>query len=138
MKIGDLARHTGLTAHTIRYYERIGLLPRARRDGSKQRDYDPSILIWIEFIGRLKTTGMPIADMLTYAALRDAGPHTANERSQLLQVHRERVRAYVADLQVCLLTLDAKIETYAKSQPRTDIDAKLQRNPLRARRTRTR
>ena len=68
MKIGNLAKRTGLSAHTIRYYERIGLLPRADRDSSGQRDYGASILVWIEFLGRLKTTGMPIREMLRYAA----------------------------------------------------------------------
>ena len=60
MKIGQLAKRSGLSAYTIRYYERIGLLPRADRDRSGQRDYDASILTWIEFLDRLKTTGMPI------------------------------------------------------------------------------
>ncbi|MEY9413635.1 DNA-binding transcriptional MerR regulator [Bradyrhizobium japonicum] len=70
MKIGDLAKRTGLSAHTLRYYERIGLLPYADRDRSGQRDFDASILTWIAFLDRLKTTGMPIRDMLRYAALR--------------------------------------------------------------------
>ena len=73
MKIGELAKRSGLTAHTIRYYERIGLIPHAVRDESRQRDYDASILIWIEFLGRLKTAGLPIREMLRYAALRDCG-----------------------------------------------------------------
>lgn len=73
MKIGELAGRSGLSAHTIRYYERIGLLPYADRDRSRQRDYDASILTWIDFLGRLKTTGMPIREMLRYAALRDEG-----------------------------------------------------------------
>lgn len=72
MKIGELVKRSGLSAHTIRYYERIGLLPHADRDQSGQRDYDASILIWIEFLDRLKTTGMPIREMLRYAALRSA------------------------------------------------------------------
>ena len=76
MKIGELAKRTGLSAHTLRYYERIGLLPYADRDRSGQRDYDASILAWIEFLGRLKTTGMPISEMLAYAALREAGEAT--------------------------------------------------------------
>ncbi|MGO4908505.1 MerR family DNA-binding transcriptional regulator [Pseudorhodobacter sp. W20_MBD10_FR17] len=62
MKIGELAKRSGLTAYTIRYYERIGLLPFANRDAGGQRDYDPSILVWIEFLGRLKATGMPIRE----------------------------------------------------------------------------
>ena len=52
MRIGELARRSGLSAHTIRYYERIGLLPYADRDRARRRDYDASILVWIEFIGR--------------------------------------------------------------------------------------
>jgi DNA-binding transcriptional MerR regulator len=113
MKIGQLAKRSGLSAYTIRYYERIGLLPRADRDRSGQRDYDASILTWIEFLDRLKTTGMPIRDMLRYAALRESGVGTEAERRALLERHRENVRAHVADLQACLLVLDTKIAGYA-------------------------
>ena len=84
MKIGELAKRSGLTAHTIRYYERIGLLPFADRDQSGLRDYDASILNWIEFLGRLKETGMPIREMLRYAALRERGVGTEAERRILL------------------------------------------------------
>ncbi|MCO5092741.1 MerR family transcriptional regulator [Bosea sp. (in: a-proteobacteria)] len=122
MKIGDLARRSGLTAHTIRYYERIGLLPYADRDRSKQRDYDASILTWIEFLGRLKTTGMPIREMLRYAALRDQGVATGPERRLLLEAHREQVRARVAELGACLLVLDAKIGGYADAEQRISND----------------
>ena len=122
MKIGELARHTGLTAHTIRYYERIGLLPYADRDRSKQRDYDASILTWIEFLGRLKTTGMPIREMLRYAALREKGVTTEPERRLLLEAHREQVRARVAELGACLLVLDAKIGGYADAEKRVSND----------------
>ena len=120
MKIGQLARRSGLSAHTIRYYERIGLLPRADRDGSGQRDYDVSILIWIEFLRRLKTTGMPIREMLRYAALRERGPATGAERRALLEAHRETVRAHVAELQACLLVLDSKIGGYANAEQRIE------------------
>ena len=135
MKIGELAARTGLTAHTIRYYERIGLLPRADRDAGKQRNYDPSILVWIAFIGRLKTTGMPIADMLKYTRLRELGPQTGPARSKLLQVHRDRVRAHVAELQSCLTTLDDKITTYSEAHRNLSHDEHKHksRNPLRTR-----
>jgi DNA-binding transcriptional MerR regulator len=118
MKIGELAKRSGLSAHTIRYYERIGLLPYADRDRSRQLDYDASVLIWIEFLGRLKATGMPIREMLDYAALREQGPGTEAERCALLERHRERVRARLAELQDCLLVLDAKIAGYAGEQQR--------------------
>ncbi len=119
MKIGELAKRSGYSAHTIRYYERIGLLPYADRDQSRQRDYDASILVWLEFLCRLKTTGMPIRDMLRYAKLRDHGVSTETERCKLLEEHRERVRAHVEELQACLLVLDAKIAGYAGSEKRT-------------------
>jgi len=113
MKIGELAKRTGLSAHTIRYYERIGLLPYADRNQSGQRDYDASILTWIDFLGRLKATGMPIREMLHYAALRERGAGTEAERRHLLEQHRERVRARLAQLSDCLLVLDDKIAGYA-------------------------
>ena len=134
MKIGELAKRSGLTAHTIRYYERIGLLPYAERDQSSQRNYDASILIWIEFLGRLKKTGMPIREMLRYAALRGRGAATETERLELLEQHRERVRTHVAELQACLLVLDTKIAGYAGPEKRTtDHDPRpaLARKPVR-------
>ena len=134
MKIGELAKRSGLTAHTIRYYERIGLLPFAVRDQSSQRDYDPSILVWIEFLSRLKTTGMPIREMLRYAALRNRGAATETERRELLEQHRERIRTHVAELQACLLVLDTKIAGYVGSEKRMkDHDSRpaLVRKPVR-------
>lgn len=120
MKIGELARRSGLSAHTIRYYERIGLLPYADRDRSRQRDYDASILTWIDFLGRLKTTGRPIREMLRYAALREAGSGTEADRRSLLERHREQVRARVAELEACLLVLDTKIAGYADIEKRIE------------------
>ena len=142
MKIGELARRSGLTAHTIRYYERIGLLAYADRDRSSQRDYDASILVWIEFLGRLKTTGMPIREMLRYAALREQGSATEHERRAQLERHREQVRARVAELNACLLVLDTKIAGYTDAEKRIDdYDARLfqpRKQPARARQTRSR
>ena len=124
MKIGELAKRSGLTAHTIRYYERIGLLPYADRNQSRHRDYDASILTWIEFLGRLKTTGMPIRDMLRYAALRERGVGTEAERRELLERHRAAVRAHVVELQACLLVLDTKIAGYAGTRTRSKNHAR--------------
>jgi len=137
MKIGQLAKRTGLSAHTIRYYERIGLLPYADRDRSGRRDYDETILTWIAFLGHLKATGMPIRDMLSYAQLRDGGPATAADRCALLVAHRETVRARVAELQACLLALDDKIAGYAGMEPRM-IDYDAERNARRRKPARTR
>ncbi|MBZ0260749.1 MAG: MerR family transcriptional regulator [Hyphomicrobiales bacterium] len=115
MKIGELAVRSGLSAHTLRYYERIGLVPRAHRDGSHQRDYDPAILAWIEFLQRLKTTGMPLKDMLRYAKLREKGIATELDRQKLLETHRATVTAHITELQSCVAILDSKITTYASA-----------------------
>jgi len=134
MKISDLAKRCGLSAHTLRYYERIGLLPYADRDQSGQRDYDASILSWIEFLGRLKTTGMPIRDMLLYAKLADKGKTTFSERREMLEEHRERVRTHMADLETCLRVLDGKIASYEEAEERMRDDRRnIADTPARAR-----
>ncbi|KMO15503.1 MerR family transcriptional regulator [Methylobacterium indicum] len=138
MKIGELAARSGLTAHTLRYYERIGLLPYADRNRSSHRDYDASILTWIGFLTRLKTTGMPIREMVRYAALRNDGPATETERREMLERHRARVRAHVDELQESLLVLDAKISGYAGADERMqahDTEPSLRRKPAGARTT---
>jgi DNA-binding transcriptional MerR regulator len=98
--------------------------------------------VWIEFLGRLKTTGMPIRDMLLYAELRDRGSGTEAERRSLLERHRESVRAHVDELNACLLVLDTKIGGYAETEQRMkDYDATLperRRKPVGARSPRTR
>jgi len=138
MKIGELAKRAGFSAHTLRYYERIGLLPYADRDQSGQRDYDASILSWVEFLGRLKATGMPIREMLAYAVLRERGAATEPERRELLEQHRERVRSKLAELTDCLLVLDTKIADYAGTTMRMkEYDAELperRKKPAPARR----
>lgn len=122
MKIGELAKRTGLSAHTIRYYERIALLPRADRDSGGQRDYDEAILAWISFLKRLKATGMPTREMRQYAELRALGEQTASARKELLELHRERVRQHLTELEASILVLDTKIETYIEAEKK---DAKL-------------
>jgi len=140
MKISELAKRTGLSAHTIRYYERIGLLPFADRDAGGQRDYDETVLIWIGFLKRLKTTGMPVREMLQYAELRAQGDQTGPERRALLEQHRERVRAHLAELEDSLLVLDTKIDSYVEAEKRTqnhDNSNQIRRNKIGARATRS-
>lgn len=122
MKIGDLARKSGLSAHTIRYYERIGLLPYADRDGSGHRDYDDAALRWLEIFSRLKTTGMSLRNMLHYAELARAGDQTFAARFALLRDHRQQVAAHIEELQACLRVIDTKIAIYGSAQERTDND----------------
>jgi len=117
MKIGELAQKSGFSAHTLRYYEKIGLLPRVGRT-SGQRDYGVETLVWLAFISRLKTTNMPLVKMIAYARLRARGAATIGERRELLVAHRKRVKTQVASLQESLSVLDKKIGGYAAEQKR--------------------
>ena len=112
MKIGELAEKSGMSRDTIRFYEKIGLLPQSFRDRSGHRDYDPAILTWVTFLGHLKATGMTLADMIRYAKLREQGNATGRDRSLLLQNQRRIVRDRIAELQACLAVLDDKIAGY--------------------------
>ena len=106
---------TGLTAHTLRYYERIGLIHEVRRGTDGRRRYSPDDLAWLEFLTKLRKTGMPIRDMCRYAELRRTGDHTAAARKAMLEEHRVRVAARIAELQQDLKVLDYKIDNYAKA-----------------------
>lgn len=116
MKISALAKRTGLSVHTLRYYERIGLIPPVFRDTSGQRDYDESALSRLEFLGKLKTTGMPLSEILNYVELVTSGAETVQQRRAILIEHREKVRRHVAELNHCLLVLDKKIDGYINHQ----------------------
>jgi len=92
MTITELATLTGLSKHTLRYYERLGLVPLVVRDSSSgHRRYSPSHVQWIDFLRSLRQTGMPLRDMQTYARLVAKGPSTWPARRQLLAAHRARV-----------------------------------------------
>ncbi|MEY9965372.1 DNA-binding transcriptional MerR regulator [Streptacidiphilus sp. MAP12-16] len=112
--IGEVVARTGLTAHTLRWYERIGLLERPARSHSGQRRFSDRDLAWLEFLGKLRLTAMSVADMVRYAELRREGEHTAAARQELLERHRDEVRQRITDLQATLLIIDYKIDFYAE------------------------
>ncbi|MFJ9668402.1 MerR family transcriptional regulator [Streptomyces sp. SID8111] len=111
--ISEVAALTGLSAHTLRWYERIGLMPHVDRSHTGQRRYSNRDLDWLGLVGKLRLTGMPVADMVRYAELVRAGEHTYAERLGLLVATREDVRARIAELQGTLALLDRKIDFYA-------------------------
>ncbi len=113
--IGEVSAASGLTAHTLRWYERIGLLDAVDRSHSGQRRYSDADLARLAFLGRLRLTGMPVADMLRYVELVRAGEHTYDNRRDLLVAHREEVRQKIADLHATLAVLDYKIDLYSRT-----------------------
>lgn len=112
LTIDDVAKRTGLTAHTLRYYERIGLIAPVGRAAGGQRRYAASDLAWIEFLLRLRTTQMPIGKMQAFATLRAAGDGTVAERRQLLEGHLEAVLANIEAMTHAANALHEKIEHY--------------------------
>lgn len=109
--IAEVADLTGITAHTLRYYERIGLLAVAR-DAAGRRTYDRAALGRVVFITWLRLSGMPIASVTRYIELVQAGPETADERLALLVEHRAAVASHLRDLQAALAVVDYKIAAY--------------------------
>jgi DNA-binding transcriptional MerR regulator len=111
--ISEVAAVTGLTAHTLRWYERIGLMPHVDRSNTGQRRFSNRDLDWLAFVGKLRLTGMPVADMVRYAELVRAGDHTFGERQELLERTRRDVLGRIAELQGTVAVLDCKIGYYA-------------------------
>jgi len=113
--ISEVAAASGLTAHTLRWYERIGLLDPIDRSYSGQRRYSDADLTRLAFLGRLRLTGMPVADMLRYVELARVGEQTYGDRRDILVAHREEVRQRIADLHATLAVLDYKIDLYSRT-----------------------
>lgn len=114
--ISEVAACTGLSAHTLRWYERIGLMPHIDRSHTGQRRFTNRDLDWLNLVGKLRLTGMPVADMVRYAELVREGEHTFAERQELLIATREDVRRRIAELQETLGVLDFKIEFYGDAR----------------------
>lgn len=118
MRIGEVSERSGLSIDTLRYYEKRGLIdPPWRADGHR-RDYDESILVWLDFLKALKATGMSLADIEHYAALRREGVATSAERRGMLERQRDVVRQRIADFTACLGMLDYKIANYRAIEER--------------------
>jgi len=112
--IGDLARATGRTVHTIRWYERQGLMPGVVRNTSGRRTYHPDHIEWLRFLDRLRFTGMTIKEMRTYADLVASGHRSLGERQKLLQRHRAAINARIGELTSALDLIDEKIAFYGE------------------------
>lgn len=122
LTISEVADLTGLPAHTLRYYERAGLLDRVDRSAGNQRRYDDEDIIWVRFLLRLRNSGMSVSDMQRFAELRRAGDHTIAQRLQLLREHRRRVDERIAVLRDNAAELDSKIEHYETLIESTELD----------------
>jgi DNA-binding transcriptional MerR regulator len=112
LSIEAAAERTGVSRHTLRYYERIGLLPPVGRSASGHRRYSDDDLGWVVFLTLLRDTGMSIRDMQRFVGLTRDGDHTIPERVQLLVQHRAELSATLERLTAHLDALNHKIGIY--------------------------
>jgi DNA-binding transcriptional MerR regulator len=112
LTISDAARASGVSAHTLRYYERAGLLDPVDRAESGHRRYADEDLARIHFLTKLRSTGMPIRQIREYAVLIRRGEDTHAARLSLLERHRDAVRVQLADTERNLELIDSKIDFY--------------------------
>ncbi len=115
MKIAEISEKYGLTADTLRYYEKIGLLPNVRRKGGA-RDYDENDCKWIEFIKCMRSAGIPIEVLIRYVSLFQQGEATEQERKQLLINERDSLVLRIEELNKTLERLNYKIDNYSRIQ----------------------
>ncbi|MGH3487084.1 MAG: MerR family transcriptional regulator [Actinopolymorphaceae bacterium] len=114
LTVGQVATLTGLSTHTLRWYERVGLLEGVARDQSGHRQYTHVDLRRLVLLLRLRATGMPVSEMLRYAELMRAGTPTELQRVELLEAHRDRVLSHIADLHRDLDVINSKIAGYRR------------------------
>jgi DNA-binding transcriptional MerR regulator len=123
LSIAEAARRTGVSVHTLRYYERAGLVVTAvDRTAGGRRRYHRLDLDWIVICTRLRATGMPIRTIRRYAELVSAGPGNEQERLALLEAHRAEVTARLARTRENLKLIDHKIDVYRGRLAAGDAD----------------
>ena len=120
--IATTAHRLSISPHTLRYYERIGLV-RVERDASGRRRYDAAGVRRLVFLTRMRTSGMPIRDLRRYVALVKAGRDTVPERLSLLTEHRDGLRTRIDELRLALSATEYKITVYTRElEGQTTVD----------------
>lgn len=116
LTVAEVAERTGVSAHTLRYYERIGLL-RVPRDAAGHRLYGPAEVGRVVFISLLRATAMPIRDLQRYFGLVADGPGNEPERIAVLEAHRDHLTQSLADLHAARELVDLKLDLYRSASP---------------------
>lgn len=114
--VQKMAEATGLSGDTLRYYEKIGLIDHVERAANGHRRYSQADVTWVEFLMRLRATGMSIQQMQHYADLRRQGEATLTERRQLLEAHYADVQQHIRQYEQLLGFIGDKIDTYRQME----------------------
>jgi DNA-binding transcriptional MerR regulator len=114
--IQQISKMTGLTVHTLRYYEKVGLLNGVNRDKNGYRQFSEADISWIHFLIRLRVTGMSVTDMKRFSDLRSQGESTISARRELLEVHQHKVLEEIKALKDNLSEIEKKIDYYKEME----------------------
>lgn len=114
LTIQEVSRATGLSSHTLRYYERIGLIHPINREENTRRCYTADDVGWIDFLLKLRAIGMSIRDMQRYAELQRQGDTTLPERVEMLKSLRDKVESHIEEMNEHLKLIYYKIDYYQK------------------------
>jgi DNA-binding transcriptional MerR regulator len=112
MTIAEVAKQFGLTADTLRYYERIGLLPNVRRTSGGIRDYSEEDCRWVGYIKCMRAAGVSVETLIEYVKLFHQGTETIAARKKLLLEQREQIVARINEMNDVLAKLDWKLDGY--------------------------
>lgn len=130
LTINEVAKLVNLKPHTLRYYESIGLIKDVRRNSARKRMYSKADIIWLEFINRLRATGMKISKMKEYTLLRNMGDATITERKRILEEHLNSIDIEIKKLSEVRNYVSMKIDAYEKMEERDNEKGKQTRTRI--------
>lgn len=128
MTITEVSRKYGLSADTLRYYERVGLIPKVNRNKSGVRNYTQEDCNWVEFIKCMRGAGLPIEVLIDYVEMFQQGDSTVNARKELLIDQRKALAEKIEEMNNTLARLDYKIDRYEKGLVMSEKDLREKKN----------
>lgn len=116
MTIAEVSKKYELSQDTLRYYERVGLIPKVNRNSSGNRDYTDASCSWIELAKCMRSAGVPIEALIEYCAMTQQGDSTITARKELLLEERNKILGKMEDMKQSLDRLNYKIDRYEKAE----------------------
>jgi len=124
LEISEVSKLIKLKAHTLRYYESIGLIKDIKRNSVGKRIYTEQDLKWLEVINRLRATGMNINSMIEYATLRHMGDETITERKSIMEEHLSSIESQIEKLLEAKDYVEKKIKIYSEMEEKINETGK--------------
>lgn len=122
MRISKVSELTSVSADTLRYYEKIGLIPTVTRSNNGIRDYQDIDIKRIEFIKCMRRAGLPVKALIEYIELVQQGNQTIELRKEILKTHREQFISKIKELQETLDLINYKIQVYEEAVLKREVE----------------